>query len=292
MTNKVNLFILGVQKCGTTSLSDILSAHSEVFVPSIKETYFFCLDENFERGEDWYEAEFFAPAKARAVRWRADATPFYLASPEAMARIANYAGKDARFIVMLRDPVKRAMSAHQHQQRLGHEELSFEVALEAEAGRIDAARAARGRWWRHAYVEVGNYGAQLEAAFDLLGRERVLVLRQDQLRDQGALQAQLTAFLDLSAPFPEDVKPHANPAAMPRSKLIRNLLTRQNSIKSLVRKLLPREIRTRIGTALNRANARAVPRNEIDPEIAAALGERFAPDQARLAALGLRSHET
>ena len=37
----VNLFVVGAMKAGTTSLIEILSNHSEIYVPPIKEPHFF-----------------------------------------------------------------------------------------------------------------------------------------------------------------------------------------------------------------------------------------------------------
>ncbi len=291
MTRNVNLFIIGVQKCGTTSLADLLNSHPEVFIPSIKETYFFCLDENYANGPDWYEQEFYATSKSQAARWRGDATPFYLADRPALERIAEYAADDTRFLVILRDPVKRAISAFQHQQRMGHESLELAEALQAETGRIAEGREAKGRWWRHAYTNVGLYGAQLESALEVIDRKNLMVLRQDELSDTGAVQNKLAAFLELAAPFPDLKESKSNPAAMPRFGLLNTILTRPNPVKSLVRTIVPRELRTKIGMALDRLNSKPVGRIDVDAEVKDQLWQQFDADQKKLNALGFHSHK-
>ncbi|KCV82322.1 sulfotransferase [Actibacterium atlanticum] len=290
MPNKVNLFVLGVQKCGTTSLADLLNDHSQVFIPSIKETYFFNVDANFSKGFDWFSAEFYGVQKAQRAKWRGDATPFYLGSKEAIDRIAEYADSDARFIVILRDPVKRAVSAYQHMLRLGHETLSLPEALKKEHERIEEARAKNDRWWRFAYTKVGLYGEQIAYAQTVLGADRLLVLRQDELRDTPNLQQKLSDFLDLSAPFPARAKTNSNAASMPRFKLLRNILTRPNALKSLAQKILPRELRTKIGVGLNKLNAKKVSRIEIEPELEQEMRALFAKDQVALHEMGFSSH--
>lgn len=282
-----NLFILGVQKCGTTSLANHLNSHPEAFVPSIKETYHFCLDENYQRGSDYYETEFFIPAAAQSARYRGDATPFYLASDLALERIAAYCVPESRFIVILRDPVSRAVSAYRHQLRLGNEPLSLEDALDAEAERIAAAREAKGRWWRHAYVTVGKYGAQLDRAFAILGRERFLVLPQQALRDTAALNARLTDFLGLTEPFASTEIVHENPAAMPRLRFVRSLITTQNPLKSLAQAVIPREARSRIGRAINSKNAKPAEDVAVSDATRARLAAAFVEDRARFGRLGL-----
>lgn len=286
---KTNLFLLGVQKCGTTTLADLLSSHDEVFVPSIKECYFFPLAENFSKGTDWYEREFFRTEAAQEAKWRVDATAFNLNSRKGIERIADYAPDDARFVVTLRDPVSRAVSAYKHQLRTGHETLSFEDALKAEDQRIEKAQG--GRWWRHAYRKVGHYGSYLEDAFEILGRERFLIFRMDQLSNREVVTEQLSDFLGLSVPFSSvPAGPQSNAASMPRSRLLRNMVTSNNPLKSVVKALVPRETRTKVGMALLNMNSKRAPDIRIADETRAMLAASFREDQARLASMGIQSH--
>ena len=58
---KPSVFVLGAQKCGTTTVADMLAAQPEVFVPSVKETYFFCDEELWAKGQDWYSDDTTTP---------------------------------------------------------------------------------------------------------------------------------------------------------------------------------------------------------------------------------------
>lgn len=46
----VNFVGIGVQKGGTSTLHDILKQHAEIFLPAIKESHFFDLTENYNKG--------------------------------------------------------------------------------------------------------------------------------------------------------------------------------------------------------------------------------------------------
>jgi hypothetical protein len=282
-----SVYILGVQKCGTTTVADVLAAQPEIFVPSIKETYFFCDEEHFAKGTDWYIREFYSPGATADARLYCDATPFYLASPQAMKRIARHIDESARFIVCLRDPVARAYSAYWHQCRLGNEPLSFEAALDAEPVRVAESRAAQGRWWRHAYVEVGHYGSQLERAFELLGRDRFLVLNETDLRDIAGLQSRLRAFLQLPARDDLPSVDRSNSAAMPRSTLLRSLITRRNPLKRVAQILLPRELRSAWGRKLMRLNQKSVEYPPMREETRDTLEAHFTQELAKLESLGI-----
>lgn len=282
-----DIFILGVQKCGTTTLSDALTAHSDVFVPAVKETYFFCDEALYAKGTDWYVREFFsAPAAQVAPRW-AEATPFYLASENALERLAAYTSPEARFVVTLRDPAKRAYSSYWHQIRLQNEELSFADALDAEAERVAVMRAVGGRWWRHAYVEIGRYASQLERAFDVLGQDRILVMTQDELAHPDAIDASLTAHLALASPLGLGSIGRSNAASMPRSRMMHRLITRDNILKRVARKLIGKETRSKIGQAVRDANLTATQQPPMTTADAARLHAAFADDLRALEKLGI-----
>ncbi len=107
------VFIAGFQKCATTAVFRCLEDHPDVVIPQKtgdrwapflpKETEFF--SKNFGRGLAWYESLFVGKGSVTL-----EATPTYIASREILQRIAEWA-PDAKFVLMLRDPVERAFSA-------------------------------------------------------------------------------------------------------------------------------------------------------------------------------------
>jgi hypothetical protein len=92
-------------------------------------------------------------------------------------------------IVLLRDPVDRALSHYHHEVALGREPLSFEQALDAEAERTrgEEERMARDpryfshAWWDHTYAARGRYAEQLERWLAVFPREQMLVLASEEL---------------------------------------------------------------------------------------------------------------
>jgi hypothetical protein len=187
-----NYLIIGAQKCGTTSLYHELSRHPQVAPAFRKEPHFF--DDAWHRGESWYRANF---ARARAHRITGEASPHYLFSPEAPARVRQMV-PEAKLIVMLRNPVDRAWSHYHHERRRGYEALSFEAAIAAEPQRL----AQGGQYHRrhHAYVHRGEYAGQLQGWLAHFPREQMLVIRSEDYRaDAPAVYSQVLAFLGLPA---------------------------------------------------------------------------------------------
>ncbi|MEL6522308.1 MAG: sulfotransferase [Pseudomonadota bacterium] len=105
---------IGVQKCATSWLHEVLQAHPDVFTSTPKEIDFFSAA--FDRGYEWYERHF---EEGRAVTARGETSPSYFHHPQVPARIKAYA-PDAKLIVVFRDPVDRAFSNHLHELRKWH----------------------------------------------------------------------------------------------------------------------------------------------------------------------------
>lgn len=192
--------ILGAQKSGTSSLHYYLVQAPGVTAPLRKEVHYFDLDR--ARGETWYRAHFGLAGKPGV---NLDSSPYYLFHPAVPARLRALL-PDARLIVLLRDPVRRAYSHYWHERDKGRETLEFEAAIEAEPGRIevDHARLASGEietssaHQHFSYLARGRYAEQLERWLELFPRERLLVLRfEDLVRDPLGVLNSTLEFLAL-----------------------------------------------------------------------------------------------
>ncbi len=129
------LFIIGAQRSGTTSLSALLDQHPAVVLSTPKETDFFSV--NFHHGLGWYRARF-----RRLDAVLIDASVSYtMASPvsnsdelpDLVPRLIHQVTPDARFIYLVRDPAERCHSAYWHDVRAGRESCSLRAAVEQSA---------------------------------------------------------------------------------------------------------------------------------------------------------------
>jgi hypothetical protein len=225
-----SFLVIGAQRAGTTSLFEYLLRHPDVAGPWgvdeevtwVKEVHFF--DEKFWRGIDWYRSFFpLALSRQRARRRGGDvvageATPYYMFHPAVPERAAKVV-PDARLIALVRDPIERAYSHYQLMRRTGREDLSFEDAIEAEPERLAGVeeelmaerpgKTQRGHRKHHhhrhrAYVGRSLYADQLERWLRHFPRERLLVLRaEDLLARPAETYAETLEFLGLR-PFQLD----------------------------------------------------------------------------------------
>lgn len=204
--------IAGAQRCGTTSLHKDLEQHPAV-LPPIRRKGVHYFDVEYHRGPAWYRGHFPTRRAARRVAREegvaevitGEASPYYMFHPLAPERIARDL-PDVKVIVMLRDPVERAYSAHAHELARGFETEPFERALELEesrlAGEADRLRAdprADSHALRHqAYVARGRYIEQLERLAGLFGRDRVHVVDSEEFfTDPEPVFTGVCAFLGL-----------------------------------------------------------------------------------------------
>lgn len=174
-----------------------------------KEVHFF--DHEFHRGTDWYRAHFQRYKGGGTLS--GESTPYYLFHPLAPERAAEVL-PDCKLIVLLRNPVDRAFSHHNHECALGFEALDFEPAIAAESQRLagEEERLVSEPRYRsfahqhHSYFSRGCYADQLERWLASFGRERLLVLSADDLfTEPGRIVGEAQEFLGLSAEPPADL---------------------------------------------------------------------------------------
>lgn len=173
-----SFLIIGAQKAGTSSLWFMLADHPGVARSELKETdyfsWFYFRSLRFYRG-------FFPRDDGRRIT--GEATPGYLYHPLVPERVARDL-PGVKIIVLLRDPVDRAISHYHHELKRGLERLDISEALDAEPTRL------RGEYERllnephyhsmlrrhFSYIDRGRYAEQLERWMAHIDREQMLIL--------------------------------------------------------------------------------------------------------------------
>src|SRR3954449_3309050 len=226
-----SFFIAGAPKAGTTALHAALATHPDLYLSPVKEPKYYLTggrppDRAHQRGPgdahsagEWvwrrerYLALFDAAPEGAVL---GESTPFYLYDRAAHARItADVPG--AKFVLVVRDPVDRAVSNWVHLRADGLEpEADFLTAVRAEEHRVAAGWAP---FWH--YRGLGRYGEQLRDLLRHVPQEQVLLLRYRQLVDtpQETLD-RVSGFLGVPAGRahavpPENVKTYVPDEAAP-----------------------------------------------------------------------------
>jgi hypothetical protein len=175
---RVDFVIGGTQKGGTSALDSFLRQHPEICMPTArKELHFFDREEE-NRDYKKYHANFEPKPQHRAI---GEASPIYMYWQTAPDRICKYNPK-MKWILALRNPVERAFSAWNMETKRGKEKLSFAEAIEKESERCREALPLQHRVY--SYVDRGFYAHQVRRLFNIFGRENVLVLLSEELRNE------------------------------------------------------------------------------------------------------------
>ena len=211
-----HLLVAGAQRCGTTYLSRALDAHPDITMarPSPPEPKVFCDAALSARGIDWYHRTWFA--HARDEQLLGDKSTSYLEDPEAPARAAGMLGAPA-VVVLLRDPVRRAVSHWRFSTTNGFETRSLEDALLADLREDQAWDPARSSVSPVAYLRRGRYAEQLRPWLTTFADTTHVLLLEELLADHEVLRT-LVADLGLDpdrTPVPDDDPVNASPGEVP-----------------------------------------------------------------------------
>jgi Sulfotransferase family len=221
-----DFFIVGHPKSGTTALYDMLRAHPQVFMPSLKEPLFFSSDMGLRfptprsgkvpQTLDAYLALFADGGQQQ--RW-GEASSSYLWSRTAAAAIAQLQPQ-ARIIAVLREPASFLQSLHLQLMQIHVESQgSFRKALALEPARREGKRIPRRshRPQLLLYSEHVRYVEQLRRYEAVFPPEQLLVLIYDDFRaDNEATIRKILRFLELDDSAPVKVT-DANPTVVVRS---------------------------------------------------------------------------
>ncbi len=236
MKGKVNLLIIGTQKAGTTSLFYYLNQHPDIYFSEVKEVIYFSNDEHYKRGEKYYHS-FFPKLKGQKVI--ASSYVHMLPNPKCPQRVKEY-NPEMKFIVMLRDPMKRATSAYNYaiKNNWENQNNSLVDAFNKEPERL----AAGSPNYDLTYFYNGLYFKHLTHWFEFFPKENFLLLKDSDLRtNPKQILSRIFDFLAIDKNVEIDASKNYNEAVEVRSKYLQSLLITDNKIiiKTL-RTILPR----------------------------------------------------
>jgi hypothetical protein len=203
---------IGVQKGGTTTLYNVLRKHQEVFLTDEKEVHYFT--NHFDRRLSWYLAKFRGRKNATVS---GEITPYYIFHPAAPWRIHRF-NPSMKLILLLRDPVERAVSHYHHAVRWGLETLPLADALDAEDERLADSEETLSEpgschysHQHHSYAARSRYELQIANYLRKFSPEQILVLQSERFFLAGAeTLARICAFLGIADFGREVLLPRSN----------------------------------------------------------------------------------
>ncbi|XP_048187834.1 heparan sulfate glucosamine 3-O-sulfotransferase 4 [Perognathus longimembris pacificus] len=176
--------IIGVKKGGTRALLEAIRVHPDVRAVGVEPHFF---DRNYEKGLEWYRN---VMPKTVEGQLTMEKTPSYFVTNEAPKRIHSMA-KDIKLIVVVRNPVTRAISDYTQTLSKKPEIPTFEVLAfkNRTLGLIDASWSA---------IRIGIYALHLENWLQYFPLSQILFVSGERLIvDPAGEMAKVQDFLGL-----------------------------------------------------------------------------------------------
>lgn len=203
-----HFIIIGERRCGTTTLFNILQNHPNVYLYSKA-------DINFFIEEEITESRIFTIGKADATQWEKthsleqyeklfaginNEPAFGHKGPDlffwkaSYNRIKSYS-PDCKFILILRNPIKRAWSHYWNEVGKGRENLSFEEAISKENERIEISDYALDHL---SYISRGYYDKTLGNFLETFDKSKLkIIILEEYFQDPQKSFDSICEFLEV-----------------------------------------------------------------------------------------------
>lgn len=182
--NMVGAVVLGVQKCGTTTLANWLAQHPGVSFCSQKEPDFFSRNEDWKEKLSEYHQLYASNHQGQGQNLWIEASTSYswfLEFPEVADRLFEY-NPNLKFIYIVREPISRIVSHYKHNFLKGHTRKAFSEAVIEEPE----------------FLAHSSYETQIRPFLKKFKRENFLFLQfEDLVSKEEEVLSRVLDFLDL-----------------------------------------------------------------------------------------------
>ena len=192
---KVDLMIIGAQKCATTTLFALLDGHPRMQGCRDKEPHFFSTAKDWRRELPRYEALFDQRPGALYFEASTSYTFHPLRKPALWNDLHAY-NPDLRLIYLVRRPLDRLVSSYMHAYERGYTDLRIETELVENPF----------------HLQVTRYATQIQPYIDRFGAEQVMIIDFDDLRsDRHTVLHRVAALVGIDPnDFPRAEAKHLN----------------------------------------------------------------------------------
>lgn len=259
----LDCIIIGAQKAGTTSLHSYLDQHSQVqgnksviydefsyFVRNdlYKKGYTYAFDLFYQNHGDFNDP--LLSAKNAAL----------LYSEKGLKRLYQH-NNDVKIIIILRNPIYRAVSSYFWAKRKGKENSSsLYRALTRDLSSIDNYIDKHVTF---AYVDCGLYSKHLNNVFNIFqNKDNIKILFFEKFKENAQdIMEELFDFLGLRRERVDTSKIH-NKAGIQRYDFMKKYHQAENPFKKLIKTLIPVKIRSKIGNFIDKINERELTKSK------------------------------
>lgn len=284
-----NTFLIGAQKSATTSIYDWLSQHPDVCAPiSVKDYAFFTRNDFYEKGFDHLSSFYLKNYKGEKIILQGSV--HYIYFEKALERIAKF-NPNAKFILILRNPIDRAISAYEYALKFKYETLPLKEAFNKENERI--LKADHRELSELTYKSHGLYKKQLDVFFKYFDKRQLkILLFNDVTNNPEETMNSLFEFLKINPGNETNFRSH-NVTGIVKSKSLQNAVFGKSKVKKvfikyIVDKILPPKHKAQLRWKIIQLNTKDEERkssNNVKLEFRKELREFFIDDIENLEGL-------
>lgn len=234
-----NTFLIGAQKAATTSLYYWLSQHPEICAPlSVKDYAFFTRPEYYNLGishiNDFYKYDF------HNQNIVLQGSVHYIFFEDALKRIYQHQPK-ANFILSLRHPIKRAISAYRYAKKFNYESESFERAIKLEQKRLQSSGIRKQS--ECTYLHHGLYYKQISTFLKYFDQKQLHICFYEDIKsDPDKVIKEIFDFLSVDSSFSPELKA-MNRTGKVKNKTFQKIAFEEHPVRNfIVRKILKKLI--------------------------------------------------
>ena len=232
-----NVFLIGVQKSATTSVYDWVAQHPEVCAPvSMKDTPFFIDDKLYTKGVQFLDKIYRNEYTNEPIILNGSAHIIFF--DRAIKRIRKL-NPESKHILILRNPIDRAISAYNFAVKRNLENESLTEAVKQESLRINHPDLKVQS--ETTYVSHGLYFKQLSNFYRYFNPEQLLILFYEDVKNYPHdIVNQIYTFLGVDKNFKPEFRT-LNKTGQVRYAWIKNMIYNDSNAKSFfVKKILDR----------------------------------------------------
>ena len=246
---KVDFFIVGVPKSGTTSLYHYLNEHPDIVMSRKKEPNYFSSSQikkqqlyyNLKCIDKLQEYHNLFPINKKKMLY-GESSVSYLFYSDVATKIKKY-NSSAKIIVLLRNPIDRAFSHYLMDLRLGLVLDDFEQIINCHKERDVNLHYQQ-------YITLGQYMPQLRRYIDLFGMDNILVVDYENFKNHTKnCVRKIYKFLDVDDNFIPDFKTIHNRFRKPRNRFFSVLYT-SLFLRRIFKVMLPLSLRLKINNLI------------------------------------------
>lgn len=283
---KVDFFVVGAARCGTTSLYNYLIQHPEIYLPKIKELNYFSevaskdlsLYDKPKKGQFYHTKiikslsvykQLFSDALESQVK--GDISPSYMWDINTAERIYEH-NPDAKIIISLRNPVARAFS---------HYVMNFGIGQENHTTFNQALKAPKENIWGggNLYLELSEYYKAVKPYYDRFKPENIkLLIFEDWVKEKENTLTEIYSFLNINNQFKININVDENQKVAYKNIKTLNAL-RSPKIKKVIDFFLLESVKDKLKSKLFKKEGVVL---KIDSEIEKELTELFIPEVEKL----------